>query len=111
MIGIALTREKLNMINRRSKLEIYVDILKEVQNGVTIPTRIMYAANLSWKPLQQTLESLVAQELLEEYPTGKGDKRSKKAYKLTEKGLNVLRYFDKARELIEKENPEIRSWR
>ncbi len=100
------------MTNRRSKLEIYIDILEEIKNGVIIPTRIMYGANLSWKPLQQILKSLVAQELIVEYMAEDGDKRTKKAYKLTEKGVNVLRYFNKAKELVEKKAiPEIRSWR
>jgi predicted transcriptional regulator len=100
------------MTNRRSKLEIYIDILEEVRNGVIIPTRIMYGANLSWKPLQQILKSLVTQELIVEYMAEEGDKRTKKAYKLTEKGLNVLRYFSKAKELVEKETmPQIGNWR
>lgn len=100
------------MTNRRSKLEIYIDILEEIRNGVIIPTRIMYGANLSWKPLQQILKSLVTQELIIEYMAEERDKRTKKAYKLTEKGLNVLRYFSKAKELVEKETmPQIRNWR
>jgi predicted transcriptional regulator len=100
------------MTNRRSKLEIYVDIMEEIRNGTILPTRIMYAANLSWKPLQQILKSLVTQELIEECTAEEGDKRTKKAYHLTEKGLNVLHYFRKAKELVEKESPaEIRNWR
>jgi predicted transcriptional regulator len=35
------------MTNRRSKLEIYMGILEEINSGVIIPTRIMYGANLS----------------------------------------------------------------
>ncbi|MCX6649582.1 MAG: helix-turn-helix transcriptional regulator [Candidatus Bathyarchaeota archaeon] len=100
------------MINRRSKLEIYIDILKEINNGVIIPTKIMYGANLSWKPLQQILKSLVNQELIEEFISENGDKRTKKAYNLTEKGINVLRYFNKAKELVENDRvPELRNWR
>ena len=100
------------MTNRRSKLEIYIDILEEINGGVVIPTRIMYGANLSWKPLQQILKSLTNQELIIEYTTEDGDRRTKKAYKLTEKGTNVLRYFNKAKELVENERvPEIRNWR
>ena len=100
------------MTNRRSKLEIYIDILEEINGGVVIPTRIMYGANLSWKPLQQVLKSLTNQELIVEYTTEDGDRRTKKAYKLTEKGTNVLRYFNKAKELVENERvPEIRNWR
>jgi predicted transcriptional regulator len=99
------------MTNRRSKLEIYVDIMEEIRNGTILPTRIMYAANLSWKPLQQILKSLVTQELIEECIADEGDKRTKKAYRLTEKGLNVLHYFRKAKELVEKESPnQIRNW-
>jgi predicted transcriptional regulator len=100
------------MTNRRSKLEIYVDILEEIHNGVIIPTKIMYGANLSWKPLQQILTSLVNQELIEEVSAENGDKRTKKAYNLTEKGRNVLRYFNKAKELVESDRvPELRNWK
>jgi predicted transcriptional regulator len=100
------------MTSRRSKLEIYINILEEIRNGVNIPTRIMYGANLSWKPLQQILKALVTQELIEESVAEEGDKRSKKAYRVTEKGVNVLRYFNKAKELVERETiPEIRGWR
>jgi predicted transcriptional regulator len=99
------------MTNRRSKLEIYIDILEEINQGVVIPTRIMYGANLSWKPLQQILKSLTSQELIVEYTMDEGDKRTKKAYKLTEKGINVLRYFNKAKDLVEKERvPEMKNW-
>lgn len=100
------------MTNRRSKLEININILEEIKRGVTIPTRIMYGANLSWKPLQQTLKNLVAQELIVEEMDESGDKRTKTSYQLTEKGVNVLRYFNKAKELVEMEAiPELRSWR
>lgn len=100
------------MTSRRSKLEIYIDILEEIRNGVNIPTRIMYGANLSWKPLQNILKALVAQELIEECLAEGGDKRTKTSYTLTEKGVNVLRYFNKAKELVEKQTiPEIRGWR
>lgn len=100
------------MTSRRSKLEIYINILEEIRNGVVIPTRIMYGANLSWKPLQQILKTLVAQELIVEQTDESGDKRTKTSYQLTEKGVNVLRYFNKARELVEKDTlPEIKGWR
>ncbi len=100
------------MTSRRSKLEIYINILEEIRNGVVIPTRIMYGANLSWKPLQQILKALVAQELIVEQTDESGDKRTKTSYQLTEKGVNVLRYFNKARELVEKDTlPEIKGWR
>jgi len=100
------------MTARRSKLEMYIDILEEIKDGVAIPTRIMYGANLSWKPLQQILKFLENQELIEECQSDDGDKRTKKAYRLTEKGMNVIRYFNKARELVQDENvPQVMGWR
>jgi predicted transcriptional regulator len=102
----------VKMTNRRSKLEIYIDILEEIHNGVTIPTKIMYGANLSWKPLQQILTSLVDQELIEEVTAENGDKRTKQSYNLTDKGLNVIKYFNKAKELVESNKaPELVNWR
>jgi len=98
------------MPSRRSKFEIYIDILTEIKGGTVIPTRIMYGANLSWKPLKQILKTLTAQELIVEQSMGEGDKRTKKAYALTERGENVLKYFNRAKGLMELEKAvEIRN--
>ena len=86
---------------RRSRFELYIDILNEIKNGSKKPTQIMYGANLSWKPLQEMLESLVKQELIDEIEGLRKDKRTKKRYELTSKGVNVLRYYSKARSLLE----------
>jgi len=89
------------MTRRRSKLEIYLDVLRVIKGGVRKPTRIMYGANLSWKPLQQVLQSLLDQGLIVEIDVSDGgDKRTTKHYEITQKGENVLRYFDRARRLI-----------
>ncbi|MES0324359.1 MAG: winged helix-turn-helix domain-containing protein [Candidatus Bathyarchaeia archaeon] len=37
------------MKNRRSKLEIYLDVLKVIKEGTTKPTRIMYGATFHGK--------------------------------------------------------------
>jgi predicted transcriptional regulator len=89
--------------SRRSKFEIYIDILTEIKSGTVIPTRIMYGANLSWKPLKQILKTLTVQGLIAEQSMGNGDKRTKKAYALTERGDNVLKYFNRAKGLLELE--------
>lgn len=86
---------------RRSKFEIYMGILAAIKGGTVIPTRIMYRVNLSWKPLKQILETLQAQMLIEEQSIGGIDKRTRKVYALTEKGENVLNYFDRAKGLME----------
>ena len=89
---------------RRSRLEVHLDVLYTIRNGVKKPTRIMYGANLSWKPLQRVLDSLISQELVKEIePLDPRDKRTSVCYDLTQKGENVLGYFNKAKALLELE--------
>lgn len=91
----------LYMTARRSKLEIYLNVLQIVKSGTEKPTRIMYAANLSWKPLQKILDSMTKQGLIEGVETEDGDdKRTTRVYEITQKGENVLRYFIRAKELL-----------
>jgi predicted transcriptional regulator len=92
------------MSSRRSKFEILVDILTQIKGGVSLPTRIMYSTNLSWKPLTQMLDSLVSQGLVEEFSDHDEDKRSRKTYRITEKGETVLKYFSQAKDLLELES-------
>ena len=83
------------MSKKRSRLEICIDILRVLKKGERKPTRIMYKTNLSWKPLQEILESMISQGLII-----KKENKNKRLYEITEKGLNVLRYFDKVREMV-----------
>ena len=87
------------MSNRRSKLEITLDVLKAVRDGVDKPTRIMYVANMSWNPTQELLERLVMEGHLD-VTEERTEKRSKKRYVITEKGLNVINYLREAKTLI-----------
>ena len=92
------------MTRRRSKLEIYLDVLWVIKNEAKKPTRIMYGANLSWKPLKQILKSMVSQGLISEIATqGARDKRTNRYYEITQKGENVVRYFNGAKDLLELE--------
>ena len=59
----------------------------------------MYAANMSWNLTQRVFNDLVEQELLD-YEEIPGRKRSTKRYNLTEKGSNVLNYFEGAKALL-----------
>jgi predicted transcriptional regulator len=89
------------MRSRRSKLEIFLDVLRVIKNGTSKPTRIMYGSNLSWKLLQETIESLINQGLIEEIDTSSSrDKRTNIIYKITGKGESVLRYYHHASGLI-----------
>jgi predicted transcriptional regulator len=61
----------------------------------------MYKTNLSWKLLCQILESLENQGMINVMDSEAKDKRSRIIYKITEKVDNVLRYFDKAKSLLQ----------
>jgi len=88
------------MQSRRSKLDIVLIVLKAVRAGMDKPTRIMYAANLSWKPTQRILDNMVDQGLLD-VTVERSNKRKKKRYKITGKGENVIEYFDKAKDFVD----------
>ncbi len=87
------------MSKRRSRLEIVLNVLSVVAEGLDKPTRIMYAANMSWTSKQKMLSQLVELGLLE-VVYNQGDRRSNRRYKITEKGINVIEYFDEAREIM-----------
>ena len=50
--------------SKRSRIEIYLDILRAIRKGVRKPTHIMYRTNLSWKPLMQILDAMLEQGLI-----------------------------------------------
>jgi predicted transcriptional regulator len=91
------------MTLRRSRLDIVLSVLSAVREGAVKPTRIMYTANLSWKPTKRILASLVEQGLLSEFESTES-KRSKKRYGVTEKGLSIIEYFKKAQGRFEIDN-------
>ena len=76
---------------KRSRLEIYFDVLRVVMKGVSKPTRIMYSANLSWNSLQGILQSLLDQGFIRERRL-----KNSRRYEVTEKGENVLSFYRKA---------------
>lgn len=99
------------MTRRRSRLEIYLDVLSTIKSGTTKPTRIMYGANLSWKPLQRILDSMVDQELITEVDASGGrDRRTNTRYEITQKGESVIQYFNRARSLMELEEVAKLRW-
>ena len=75
---------------RRSKMEIYLDILKTLaQKGPLKLTHIMYKSNVNCCVLKEYLDFLIQQELVEEKTAGK----KRIVYAVSEKGLKVLKYF------------------
>ena len=86
------------MTSKRSKLEIYIDVLNTIRRGTHKPTRIMYRTNLSWKPLMTVLDSLADQDMITTRNEG-----NHRLYEITEKGMNVLQYFLRAMDSIKVE--------
>jgi predicted transcriptional regulator len=82
---------------RRSKLEIYVDILEVlVHQGQLKLTHVMYKANLNYSALEKMLEFLIKQGLVEE----KIIRKSKKFYAITLRGIKVLKQFREFKEVL-----------
>lgn len=75
---------------RRSKMEIYIDMLQVIAEGNVKPTHVMYKANLSWARLMRHLKFLQGQGLLTIVQRGEVER-----YEITEKGREVLSYFRK----------------
>jgi predicted transcriptional regulator len=75
---------------RRSHLEKYIEIIGVLeQNGPLKRTPLMYKANLNCSNLKDDLSFLVKQGLIEELTDGK----AKRVFAITNRGINVLKYF------------------
>jgi len=74
-------------------------ILSVIREGKEKPTNITYATNTSWKRTQIMLSDLVEQGLLEVRTAP----RARRRYAITEKGVNTLDYFEKAKEVLPKD--------
>ena len=88
---------------KRSKLEIYVDILEVLaQKGPLKVTHIIYKANVNCKVLKEYLDFLNKQGLIEERVVG----CRKVVYANTAHGTEVLKFFreiDKLLPVLEEE--------
>ena len=82
---------------RRSKLEMYVDILKVLaRSGPLKLTHIMYKANVNCSVLKEYLDFLIAQNLVEEKTVGK----KRIVYAITARGITVLKYFRELKSVL-----------
>jgi predicted transcriptional regulator len=82
---------------RRSKLEMYVDILKALAHrGPLKLTHIMYKANVNCSVLREYLDFLIKQNLVEERNVGK----SRTVFAITQRGITVLKYFRELQQIL-----------
>ena len=90
-------------MNRRSRFEIYMDIMSALTDGPKNPTRLMYTTNLSWAPLQECLKALINQGLVQE----SGENSNRKNYALTQRGNDIIgRYRDFMKDISQLTNNE-----
>ena len=85
---------------RRSRLEIYIDILNAVLNGEEKFTRIMYAVKLSSQSTRRSLNNLVEEGYIDAVPHVQS-RKTKRTYTITAKGVRALRYFEGAEKLLD----------
>jgi len=82
---------------RRSKLEMYVDILKVLaRHGPLKLTHIMYKANVNCNVLREYLNFLLKQNLVEERNVGK----IRTVFAITQRGITVLRNFRELKQML-----------
>ncbi|MCW4003240.1 MAG: hypothetical protein NWE95_04925 [Candidatus Bathyarchaeota archaeon] len=82
---------------RRSKLEMYVDILTVLAHrGPLKLTHVMYKANVNCSVLKEYLDFLMKQGLVEERTVGK----RRVVFAITQRGITVLKYFKELKQVL-----------
>ncbi len=82
---------------RRSKLEMYVDILTVMAHrGPLKLTHVMYKANVNCSILKECLDFLMKQGLVEERTIGK----RRVVFAVTPRGITVLKYFKELKQVL-----------
>ncbi|HYA77788.1 MAG TPA: winged helix-turn-helix domain-containing protein [Verrucomicrobiae bacterium] len=82
---------------RRSKLEMYVDILTVLaHNGALKLTHVMHETNVNCSILKNYLDFLMEQGLVEERLMTK----KHAVYAVTQRGITVLEYFKELKQVL-----------
>ena len=90
------TQDILLASRRRSKIEIYHELLRLIGSGVTKPTHLMYECNLSWASLRGSLDAMEDSGLVQASATAE----RKTVYSLSEKGYSLLQKLVTIKESI-----------
>ena len=87
------------MNRKRGRLEIIHDILLAIREkrGKIKPTHILFKSNLSHQMMTEYLSDLISRGFIIE----KLDKKKKKFYDLTDKGLNYLRDYQTIKAFVD----------
>jgi predicted transcriptional regulator len=85
---------------RRSKLEIYIDILAVLaMKGHLKLTHIMYKSNVNCSVLKEQLEFLIKNNLVEERIL----RKEKTVYAITPRGMQILKAFREIKNVFPEE--------
>lgn len=84
----------MNLDRRRSSIEIIADMLRLGEAG---KTEMMYSVNMSFFQLQKYLNFLLERGLVDKVKVG----NPSVTYRVTPKGLNLLRSIDAVLETLE----------
>jgi predicted transcriptional regulator len=87
--------EKTSVKQRRSSVEILMEILNLIENGRETKTAIVYGANLNFTVAKKYIQLLVEKGLVKVEDKSRGKK-----YSLTEKGKKFLREYEGIREVL-----------
>jgi len=90
----------MRLDRRRSSIEVIADMLRLGEAG---KTEIMYSANMSYFQLQKYLNFLLELKLIDKVTLG----NPSVTYRVTEKGLRLLRSIDSILETLELKEPDI----
>ena len=90
------------MPKRRTRLEMYFDVLMAMKRGNNNKTSIMNAANISWKTLNEIMGSLMSQGFVEEVKTLQWrDRRIRVYYDFTARGEKMMIYLKYHNEILD----------
>lgn len=89
----------MRLDRRRSSMEIIADMLRLGEAG---KTEIMYSANMSYFQLQKYLNFLLERGLIDKVKLG----NPSVTYRVTKKGLRILRSIDALLQALEFREPE-----
>ena len=90
-----MSPNRLKRLSKRSRLQLFVDILRAIEKGECKPTRIMYKSNLSWLPFRQMLNRMVELELVEMREEG-----TRQLYFIAERGKDFLRILNDLKRVL-----------
>lgn len=83
------------MSRKRSRLEIYLEVLETIMSGCNKPTNIMYKCNLSWISLKEILDSLIERGLITVV-----ERNKRRLYLITERGRGIVSRLEETYSLL-----------